>query len=171
VTRTGGSFVAVLVALLLEVSSVGHFGLGGRASFLLVVLLLSSLFLDTKEAVLLGSLSGLVLDLSIGHLLGMHVLTYAAVCFCVCRMQSHFFKESMVLAVVVGLVGTLVYYVLSGLLLFLIAPRHLPGEWFLSKVALNAVLNAIWTVLLYPVMFRLSSGEQAGSWGRGKSVE
>ncbi|HHV44026.1 MAG TPA: rod shape-determining protein MreD [Firmicutes bacterium] len=164
-TRTGRAVVASLIAIVLEFSLFG-WNFGGRVSLVLVVLLVSALLLETKDAVLLGGISGLLMDLLGGRLLGMHVVTYALLCFFISRLLTHFFRERMFLVVCIGLGGTLLYYGLSSLWLFVFAPHYLPGLWFLSNVALSTVANGVLTVLIYPLVYRLYSCGGSGFWGK-----
>lgn len=144
-----------LVGFLIQSVLGSYLAIGGAVpSPLLVITLALALLFGWKVGLGTGLIGGLLLDLSAGRLIGLNLLSLGIVGFLVGLLEDKVFKESWLLAGLVGLGGSVLAHTLNYLCLALLGWRFDPLQTLLGAVLPSAVYNSLLAMLVYSQLYR-----------------
>lgn len=101
-----------------------------------------------------GLIGGLLLDLTAGRLIGLHLLSMGAVGLLVGLLEEKVFKENWLLAGVVGLGGSVLTHLLNYICLAALGWRFEPIPTLLQSVLPSALYDGLLTMLIYSQVYR-----------------
>ncbi len=149
--------ILLVCALVLQATAFNFFEVAGvKPDLLLIIIVLYGLIYG-KTAGYLGFAYGLVEDLLIGRFMGFNAITKGLMGFLVGYLEPKFFKDHILVPVVVLLMGTLIYGITSfpiGLIIGLYS--LIDAEKFARIIILQAIYNACLSPFLYGRYYKLS---------------
>ncbi|WP_142414579.1 rod shape-determining protein MreD [Hathewaya massiliensis] len=141
-----------LICLVLDNSLVPFLGVNGYYPSLLLVFVISySILNDTKDAIILGSFSGLMQDVYFNGTLGVNAFSNLIVCLLASQIGRTIFKEKF-------LMPTLTNFVLSitkGVILLLLS-FFIRETISLKSIIFISIYNFIIAIFMYRFLFKLS---------------
>lgn len=142
----------VLLCLVLDNSLTPFLGINGYYPSLLLVFAISySILNDTKDAIIIGSFTGLLQDVYFNGTLGVNGFSNLMVCLLASQIGRTIFKEKF-------LMPTLVNFILSiikGTILFLLS-FFIKETISLKSIVFISIYNFIVAIFMYRFLFRLS---------------
>lgn len=141
------------LAALIQVSFLPTLEVAGVVPNLMVVLTVGwALLQDTRSALLWALIGGLWLDLLSGGPFGLQTISLLAVAYVAGLGGGTIFRAHLVLPVVMTLVGTVVYSLVT-LLAYLVMGRELPPAGLLLRLlALEMAYNTVLMILVFPLL-------------------
>lgn len=140
----------ILIGYLLQSSMFRVVSLGGVAPNILIILTSSFGFMSgKKEGMFIGFVSGLILDVLFGNILGFYALVYMIIGYLNGFFSSIFFPEDIKLPMVLITSSELVYCLLVYLFKFLIQGKIRFGYYFLHIILPEIVFTVLVTILIY----------------------
>lgn len=140
----------ILIGYLLQSSMFRVVSLGGVAPNILIILTSSFGFMSgKKEGMIIGFVSGLILDVLFGNILGFYALIYMIIGYLNGFFSSIFFPEDIKLPMVLITSSELVYCLLVYLFKFLIQGKIRFGYYFMHIILPEIVFTVLVTILIY----------------------
>ncbi|HEY3368166.1 MAG TPA: rod shape-determining protein MreD [Symbiobacteriaceae bacterium] len=145
----------VVLAFLLQ-SVVSHYvAIQGIApNFLLVIILTYGLLFGWPIGLGAGVLGGLLLDLTAGRFIGLHVLSLASVGLVAGLVEERVFKDNFLLAPVSGLVGSIASQLIVLVCLWLYGWQVPLWQTLRSTVFPAALYDMMLAILIYGRIYR-----------------
>lgn len=142
--------ILILVGYLLQSSFFRLVALGGVAPNILLILTASFGFMKgQKEGMFVGFVSGLILDILFGKILGFYALLYLVIGFLDGFFASIFYPEDIKLPMFLISSSELIYCILVYLFLYLIQGRVKFGYYFLHTILPEIIYTVLVTILFY----------------------
>lgn len=150
------ALLAILTAAgLLETTLAGYFAVGGVSPApLLAVVLSFGLLFGSTTGLAAGVLGGAMVDVLFGRFIGLETLTLGSVGWLVGQVEERVFKDSTVLPVLAGFLGTFAVQWLNILVLAFFGWRVVPMRALQDVVMPSALFNAIVTAWVYVQIYR-----------------
>lgn len=146
----------VFISLVLESSLFVHLTLfGAKPDLLLIYVVLIGMLQGRQEGAKKGFIIGLAEDIFLGRLIGSNALTKAVMGFFSGQVEEEIIKENPIIALFLVWVFSLVHHLFYGLLLILMGQGSSLGLDFLGTMLTFAVYNALLTLPIFPVFYRL----------------
>lgn len=146
--------LVVLAFLLQSVVSV-YLALGGiTPDFLLVVVVTFGLLFGWEVGLGAGVLGGLLIDLTAGRFIGLHVLSLGTVGLVAGLVEEKVFKDNVLLAPTGGLVGSIVSYTIIPACLWLYGWQVPFLESFRTNILPAALYNMVLAGLVYGRIYK-----------------
>jgi rod shape-determining protein MreD len=101
-----------------------------------------------------GMIGGLLLDLTAGRLIGLHLLSLGLVGLLAGLLEEKIFKENWLLAGLIGFGTSIVAYCLNYLCLALLGWQVDPMHSLIGAILPSALYNGIITMLVYAQIYR-----------------
>lgn len=101
-----------------------------------------------------GLIGGLLLDLTAGRLIGLHLLSLGVVGLLVGLLEEKIFKENWFLAGLAGFGGSILAHCLNYLCLAVLGWRVDFVQTFVGAILPSALYNALLTMLVYSQIYR-----------------
>ncbi|MEW6622596.1 MAG: rod shape-determining protein MreD [Bacillota bacterium] len=147
----------MICALVLQATLFNYFPVAGVKPDLLLIIVVLYGLLYGKSAGILGLLYGLAEDLITGRFIGFNAFTKGLMGYFIGLLEPKLFKDHILVPIVVLLIGTLFYGIISfavGLLVGYFVPFDL--EAFARLMILQSIYNACLAPFLYGRYYRLS---------------
>ena len=104
------SILIFFLAFILQTTFVNMFSIFGVTPNLLVDLLICYLFFNKdKNGIILAVIFGVIIDISVGQLVGVTPLALILVYFAVISLKENFNVENLVVAVPIGVLSTIIF--------------------------------------------------------------
>lgn len=140
----------ILIGYLLQSSMFKIVSLGGVAPNILIILTSSFGFMSgKKEGMVIGFVSGLILDVLFGNILGFYALVYMIIGYLNGFFASIFFPEDIKLPMVLITSSELVYCLLVYFFKFLIQGKIKFGYYLVHIILPEIVFTVLVTILIY----------------------
>lgn len=148
----------VFIAVLFQLTFVDCFRIfNARPDFILICLVIVSLYLDLKWALILGVFSGLLKDVLSANSFGINTLIFPFLSFVLIKLSKKIsIENNFVRSAVVFVIG-LFYHGVTGLIFFSLGKFRLPVFFFLRAT----VLESLYTALILPLAFRILKAKQS----------
>lgn len=147
----------MLIGYILQTTIIPSFELWGVFPNLILVLICCFAFLGgSKDGIITGVSLGLLSDFAYGRVIGLYTLLGLYLGLFAGRFNKRFFKDNYLVALVFMIVCTFVYesivYIFSVLIY--------SGDFYMFsafiKITIEAFLNAIVAVIVYPILLKLN---------------
>ncbi len=125
---------------------------GITPNLLLVMVVCYGLLFGWQVGLGAGAIGGLLLDLTVGRFIGLHVLSLGAVGFGVGLVEERIFKDNLLLAPAVCLIGSLAHQTII-MLIYLMFGRPVMGS-FQSTILPAALYDMVLSVFVYARLYR-----------------
>lgn len=140
----------ILVGYLIQSSMFRVVALGGVAPNILIILTSSFGFMrGKKDGMIIGFVSGLIIDVLFGDILGFYALVYMIIGYLNGFFSSIFFPEDIKLPMVLITSSELVYCLIVYIFKFLIQGKIKFGYYFLHIILPEIVFTVLVTILVY----------------------
>lgn len=140
----------ILVGYLLQSTLFQAISLGGVAPNILIIITSSFGFMrGKKEGMTIGFISGLILDVLFGKILGFYALLYMVIGYLNGFFSTIFYPEDIKLPMVLITSSELVYCFLCYFFLFLIQGKKNFGYSFLHLILPEIVYTLLVTIIIY----------------------
>ena len=147
----------ILVGFLLQSTLFKALSLGGIAPNILIIITAAFGFMrGKKEGMLIGFVSGLILDVLFGSLLGFYALIYMVIGYLNGFFHSIFYPEDIKLPMVLISSSELLYCFLIYFFQFMLQGRLHFGYYFLHIILPAIVYTILVTLLVYKVILTLN---------------
>ena len=147
----------ILVGFLLQSTLFKALSLGGIAPNILIIITAAFGFMrGKKEGMLIGFVSGLILDVLFGSLLGFYALIYMVIGYLNGFFHSIFYPEDIKLPMVLISSSELLYCFLIYFFQFMLQGRLHFGYYFLHIILPEIVYTILVTLLVYKVILTLN---------------
>lgn len=144
--------ILIWVCLVLQSTVFQMFSLGSIAPNLLIVLTSTYGFMrGKKEGLIIGFISGFMIDLLYGDLIGLNALLYMYIGFANGFFHKIFYDDDIKLPVILITVSDLIYGILTYVFSFLLRGR-LDFTYYLKRIIIPEV---VYTVLVTIVLYRI----------------
>lgn len=149
-----GFLLALSFCLILQGTFFSEFRLFGAAPDLVLVIVVSLTFFQSKEASLgAAALGGLMEDLYLGVMLGSNLLALSLSVYLVTAFSTRIIRENVITPLLVIFLSSLSYYVIMGILLILSGQGFLMGPEYLGDMLFGSLYNMILGILIYPITY------------------
>lgn len=144
------TFFLIIIGYLLQSTLFKALSLGGISPNILIIITASIGFMrGKKEGMMTGFLSGLILDVFFGGLLGFYALVYMIIGYLNGFFRSIFYPEDIKLPIVLISSSELVYCFLVYLFSFLLQGKTNFGYYLLHIILPEIVYTVLVTLLIY----------------------
>lgn len=148
----------IFVCFLLQCTVFHTFAFGGIVPNLLIILTASFGFMrGEKSGLIIGFISGLLLDIFFGDVLGFYALVYMYVGYINGKFNRIFYPEDIKLPIALILGSDLFYGFICYILLFLMRARFHIGYYFMHIILPEIVYTIVVTIFLYPMILWINS--------------
>ena len=125
---------------------------------LLVILVAAFGFMcGKKQGLVIGFLSGLLVDIFFGEIIGLNALLYMYVGFTNGVFHHWFFPEDIKLPLFLITISDFLFGFVSYVLLFLLRGRFDFGYYFSNVILPEAVYTVFVSMLFYPIILKINS--------------
>ena len=147
----------ILVSYLIQSTMIGILPMGGVAPNLLIILTSSFGFMrGKKEGMFIGFISGLIIDILFGKIIGFYALIYLVIGYLNGFFASIFYPEDIKLPMVLITSSELVYCFLIYVFRFLIQGKLRFGYYFVHVILPEIVYTLFVTIIVYKVILKIN---------------
>lgn len=147
----------ILLSYLIQSTMIRILPLGGVAPNLLIILTSSFGFMKgKKEGMYIGFISGLVMDILFGSLIGFYALVYMIIGYLNGFFASIFYPEDVKLPMVLITSSELLYCFIIYIFRFLIQGKLRFGYYFLHIILPEIVYTIFVTIIIYKVILNIN---------------
>ncbi|MCR5688109.1 MAG: rod shape-determining protein MreD [Lachnospiraceae bacterium] len=147
----------ILISYLIQSTMIRILPMGGVAPNLLIILTSCFGFMrGKKDGMFIGFISGLMIDILFGGLIGFYALVYLVIGYLNGMFASIFYPEDVKLPVVLITSSELVYCFLIYVFRFLIQGRVRFGYYFLHIILPEIVYTIFVTIIIYKVILHIN---------------
>ena len=147
----------ILIAYLIQSTMIRILPMGGVAPNLLIILTSCFGFMrGKKDGMFIGFISGLIIDILFGGLIGFYALVYMVIGYLNGKFASIFYPEDVKLPVVLITSSELVYCFVIYMFRFLIQGRIRFGYYFLHIILPEIVYTIFVTIIVYKVILYIN---------------
>lgn len=140
----------ILIGYLLQSTLFQVLSLGGVSPNILIILTSCFGFMRGKrDGMLIGFISGLILDVLFGNILGFYALVYMIIGYLNGFFSSIFYPEDIKLPMILIVSSELLYCFLIYFFLFLLQGKFHFGYYFLHIILPEIVYTILVTIILY----------------------
>lgn len=162
------SILIFFLAFILQTTFVNMFSIFGVTPNLLVDLLICYLFFNKdKNGIILAVIFGVIIDISVGQLVGVTPLALILVYFAVISLKENFNVENLVVAVPIGVLSTIIFDFVYFLIYKIFDSIYVFSYWIgmeLIRVLYNfVVFTGIY--LIFSIVYR-EKKDRYRTWGR-----
>ena len=145
-----------LLSIILQSTLLHFFKIGGvKPDLLLIVVILSAVLNGKKTGAGVGFAYGLLEDILVGKYIGLQALTKMLTGYIVGSLERKVFPDNVLVPVVVGAAGTLIYNLLLFIALFITGSFNVfTPQSFLSLTLASCFYNVCVAVLVYGPLYR-----------------
>ncbi|HEY8347252.1 MAG TPA: rod shape-determining protein MreD [Symbiobacteriaceae bacterium] len=152
--RYWGLTAIVVVSYLLQSVVAAHLSIGQVApDFILVVVVCYGLLFGWEVGLGAGVVGGLLVDLTTGRFIGLHVLSLGLVGLAVGQLEDKVFKDNYLMAPVAGFAGSILNQAVQ-LICQLLYGWEVPARVLRSTVLPAAVYAMVLTLIVYRQLYR-----------------
>lgn len=145
--------IIVLIIYLLQSNFFSWFTIADIMPNLFVILVLFiGLFSNRTMGTIYGLVIGLILDLVIGTKIGINSIGLGLIGFLAAVFDKNFSKDSRITIMVMAVVATAIFEILSYILNYIFISIQLEVVNFVRILAIELIYNLILTIILYPLM-------------------
>lgn len=139
-----------IAILILENSITNYISIFGvTIDFLLIFLTIISLYLDDLESSIIGTVLGLLKDISVGGIFGLNGLIYFLICYIISYSRKKIYKESKVTIFTLILATTIFSSVLNILASIVVYSSFTAVRLMIRGIVILPILNSIMALILY----------------------
>lgn len=150
--------IMVVACFILQSTVFKEISFGNISPNLLIVLTAAFGFMrGRKSGLWVGFLSGVLVDVYFGEVLGFYALLYMYIGYGNGIFQSIFFKEDVKLPIALITGSDLIYCMLNYLLLFLLRSRFHFSYYLLHVIIPEIVYTIVVTIALYPLILFINN--------------
>lgn len=147
----------IFICYLLQSTMIRILPMGGVAPNLLIILTSSFGFMrGKKEGMFIGFISGLLMDILFGDIIGFYALVYMVIGYLNGFFSSIFFPEEVKLPMVLITSSELVYCFLIYVFMFLVQGKLRFGYYFLHIILPEIVYTLFVTIIVYKIVLRIN---------------
>ena len=147
----------ILVSYLIQSTMIRILPMGGVAPNLLIILTSSFGFMrGKKEGMFIGFISGLIIDILFGQVIGFYALLYLLIGYANGFFASIFYPEDIKLPMVLITSSELVYCFLVYVFSFLIQGKIRFGYYFLHIILPEIVYTIFVTIIIYKLILHIN---------------
>ena len=147
----------ILIAYLLQSTMIRILPMGGVAPNLLIILTSCFGFMrGKKEGMFIGFVSGLVMDVLFGNIIGFYALVYMIIGYLNGFFSSIFYPEDIKLPMVLITSSELVYCFVVYFFRFLIQGKLRFGYYFLHIILPEIVYTIFVTIIIYKIILKIN---------------
>lgn len=147
----------ILIAYLLQSTMIRILPMGGVAPNLLIILTSCFGFMrGKKEGMFIGFVSGLVMDVLFGNIIGFYALVYMIIGYLNGFFSSIFYPEDIKLPMVLITSSELVYCFVVYFFRFLIQGKLRFGYYFLHIILPEIVYTIFVTIIIYKIILNIN---------------
>ena len=153
--------LTILISFVLQTTVFQYFNFGGIAPNLLIIVTASYGFMfGRRYGMVVGFISGLLMDIFYGSVLGFYALIYLYIGAANGIFHRVFYQNDIKLPLALITVSDLLYSFTCYILLFLLRGRFQIGFYFKSVIIPEIVYTIFVTVFLYPVILLLNKSPE-----------
>lgn len=143
----------IVVCFLLQCTVFHALSFGGIVPNLMIVITASFGFMrGEKSGLIIGFISGILMDIFFGEVLGFYALLYMYVGYTNGKFNRIFYPEDIKLPIALIVGSDLFYGMICYILLFLMRARFQIGYYFVHIILPEIVYTIVITIFLYPVI-------------------
>ncbi len=147
----------ILISYLVQSTMIRILPMGGVAPNFLIILTSSFGFMrGKKEGMYIGFISGLIIDILFGNLIGFYALVYMIIGYLNGFFASIFYPEDVKLPMVLITSSELVYCFLIYVFRFLIQGKLRFGYYFLHIILPEIVYTIFVTIIIYKIILNIN---------------
>ncbi|MBO4267202.1 MAG: rod shape-determining protein MreD [Lachnospiraceae bacterium] len=147
----------ILIAYLLQSTMIRILPMGGVAPNLLIILTSCFGFMrGKKEGLFIGFVSGLIMDVLFGNIIGFYALVYMIIGYLNGFFSSIFYPEDIKLPMVLITSSELVYCFIVYFFRFLIQGKLRFGYYFLHIILPEIVYTIFVTIIIYKIILNIN---------------
>ncbi len=147
----------ILVGYLIQSTMIRILPMGGVAPNLLIILTSSFGFMrGKKEGMFIGFISGLIIDILFGNIIGFYALVYLVIGYLNGFFASIFYPEDVKLPMFLITSSELVYCFMIYVFRFLIQGKLRFGYYFLHVILPEIVYTLFVTIIVYKVILNIN---------------
>ena len=147
----------ILIVYLIQSTMIRILPMGGVAPNLLIILTSCFGFMrGKKDGMFVGFLSGIIIDVLFGNLIGFYALIYMIIGYLNGFFASIFYPEDIKLPVVLITSSELVYCFLVYVFRFLIQGKIRFGYYFLHIILPEIVYTIFVTIIIYKIILNIN---------------
>lgn len=147
----------ILISYLIQSTMIRILPIGGVAPNLLIILTSSFGFMrGKKDGMYIGFISGLVIDILFGNLIGFYALVYMVIGYLNGFFASIFYPEDVKLPMVLIISSELIYCFMIYFFRFLIQGKLRFGYYFLHVILPEIVYTIFVTIIVYKIILNIN---------------
>ena len=155
--RKATMLLLILISYLIQSTMIRILPLGGVAPNFLIILTSSFGFMKgKKEGMYIGFVSGLIMDILFGDLIGFYALVYMIIGYLNGFFASIFYPEDVKLPMVLITSSELFYCFIIYIFRFLMQGKLRFGYYFLHIILPEIVYTIFMTILIYKVILNIN---------------
>lgn len=145
--------ITVFVIYLLQSNFFNWFTIADiMPNLFVIIVLFIGLFSNRTMGTIYGLVIGLILDLVIGTKIGINSIGLGLIGFLAAIFDKNFSKDSRMTIMVMAVVATAIFEVLSYILNYIFISMQLEIFNFIRILAIELIYNLILTIILYPLI-------------------
>lgn len=146
----------ILTAILIYILQANFFSwfniAGVMPNLFVIFILFIGLFTNRSMGAIYGLIVGILLDFIIGTKIGIYSIGLGLIGFLAAVFDKNFSKDSRMTIMVMGVVATAIFEILSYLLNYIFVSIHIEILNFVRILAIEIIFNLILTIIVYPLI-------------------
>ncbi|MCR4903315.1 MAG: rod shape-determining protein MreD [Butyrivibrio sp.] len=152
------TFLLVIASFILQTTLFRYFDFGHIVPNLLIIMTCTFGFIrGDKSGIWVGFLCGLLTDIMFGTYLGFYALIYMYIGFVVGQFSREFFRQNIILPILLIISGDFVFGFICYVLMFLFRVRLNFPYYLLHVILPEMIYTTIVAVFLYPLLMRINN--------------
>ncbi|MCI8383704.1 MAG: rod shape-determining protein MreD [Clostridia bacterium] len=145
--------ITTFILYLLQANFFSWFNIAGVMPNLFVLFVLFiGLFANRTMGAIYGLIIGILLDLVIGTKVGIYSIGLGLIGFLAAIFDKNFSKDSRMTIMVMGMVATAIFEILSYLLNYILMATNIEIINFVKILIIEIIFNLLLTIILYPLL-------------------
>lgn len=145
--------ITAIFIYLLQSNFFNWFNIAGiMPNLFIIIVLFIGLFGNKTMGTIYGLVIGLVLDLVIGRKVGINSIALGLIGFLATVFDKNFSKDSRMTIMVMVVVATIIFEVLSYLLNYIFVAMNIEMLNFIKILVIEIIYNLMIVIILYPLM-------------------
>ena len=150
--------IFIFVCFILQCTVFHSLAMGGIIPNLMIILTSSFGFMrGEKEGLLIGFVSGLLMDIFFGEFLGLNALFFMYIGYLNGKFSMIFYPEDIKLPLALITVSDLTYGLLSYTVLFLLRGRLQFSHYLIHCIIPEMIYTVVLTMFLYPIIIKCNT--------------
>ncbi len=151
--------LTIFIIYFLQANFFTWFNISGVMPNLFVIyILFIGLFANKKLGIVYGAITGLILDVIVGEIVGINTVLLAIVGYIASVFDKNFAKDNRMIIIVMSIVSTVFFECVSYVVTYMIFDLNVEVVKFIEILLIELLFNTLIIIIIYPIIQKVGYG-------------